>query len=99
MVLKVTPPSAITRHEQMIVWAIMAGNESFPTQSILERPNTVSFNVETQIIKTPTGLDVFIGRVVMPLDDYSVLPAGSKPWLATQDIATGVPVPAYYSAN
>lgn len=99
MTQKVVPPSGITLHEQMVMWALMALDEACPTQAIQERPNLISFNSETQVIKTPSGQLVFIGRVVLPIDEYSTLPAGSKPWIAAQSIAQSTAIPAYYTAN
>ena len=100
MVLKASAvPSNITRQEQLIAWAIMALDESTPSQTVLERPNLVSFNTEYQIIKSPSGQQLFVGRVVLPMDELSALPAGAKPWIAMLDIPQAATINAYYTAN
>lgn len=70
-----------------------------PTQAMLERPNLLSFNVEWFITKTPDGVQIFVGRVVLPLDDVANVPAGSKPWIQARDIPQSAIIPAYYSTN
>ncbi|MBW4473263.1 MAG: hypothetical protein KME45_23245 [Stenomitos rutilans HA7619-LM2] len=99
MVAKVAQPSNIVRQEQAVMHAIMALDYSAPTQNILERSNLVSFNVEWQIIKTPDGTEAFVGRVVLPLDNISQLPAASKPWLQAQDLPQGANISAYFGSN
>jgi len=99
MTAVVTPPSLITKQEQLVMWAIMALDETSPQGAVLESGNLVSFYVQWQVSKTPEGKEVFIGRVVLPLENISALPTGSKPWLQALDLPQGATVPAYYGSN
>lgn len=99
MVAKATLPGAITTQEQLVMWSIMALDESNPKGAVLERPNLVSFYVEWQLVKSPDGQDLFVGRVVLPINGFSTLAAGSKPWLAAKELPQGAAISAYYSSN
>lgn len=92
-------PSNITTLEQTLVWAIMTGNECFPSQFFSERAGVSSWAVEAQISKSPDGKRFFVGRCVIPLAVDSGLPAGAKPWIAALEIPGGIVVPAYYTSN
>jgi hypothetical protein len=99
MTAVIATPSNITRQEQKVMNAIMALDFSQPKGAILERPNLVSFYAEWQMIKSPDGIEVFVGRVVLPLDNVSAIPAGAKPWIQAQDLPQAATIPAYYSTN
>lgn len=99
MTAVIATPSNCTRQEQKVMNAIMALDFATPTQSMLERPNLVSFNCEWFLTKTPDGVQIFVGRVVLPLDDVSAIPAGAKPWIQARDIPQSAIIPAYYSTN
>ncbi len=95
----IATPSNITRQEQKVMNSIMALDFSQPKNAILERPNLVSFYSEWQLIKSPDGVELFVGRVVLPLDNVAVIPANAKPWIQAQDLPQGATIPAYYSTN
>lgn len=99
MVAKVTQPSAIASQEQAVMHAIMALDIAAPNQAVLERPNLTSFNVEWQLIKSPDGTEVFIGRVVLPVASIDTLEPGAKLWLAAKPIPGAAAIPAYYGTN
>jgi hypothetical protein len=99
MSAKATPPTNIVLQEQLVMWAIIALDTSVPTQAVLERPNLTSFNCEWQLIKTPEGVEAFVGRVVLPLATIDELPAGSKFWLQAKNIPSSAAIAAYYSTN
>lgn len=92
-------PSAITTHEQFLVWAIMAGVEAFPIQAYTERPGLVSWACEYQEIKSPGDGQLIVGRFVLPLNPASELASGAKPWLQVAEVPQGVIIPAYYASN
>ena len=92
-------PSSITTHEQLMVWAILAGTEAFPVTAYTERPGLVSWACEYQEIRSPGDGQLIVGRFVLPLLDASALPSGSKPWLQVAEVPQGVVIPAYYSSN
>lgn len=99
MTAVIATPDLITRQEQKAMNAIMSLDFACPTQTMLERPNLLSFNCEWFITKTPDGIQIFVGRLVLPLDDVSAVPAGSKPWIQARDIPQSAIIPAYYSTN
>jgi hypothetical protein len=99
VVAKVNLPSSITTQEQLSIWSIMALTESAPAQFLQERPGILSWYSEYQTVRSPNGQLLFVGRIVIPLQEASALPSGAKPWLQADVIPQGATIPAYYAAN
>jgi hypothetical protein len=94
-----TIPAAITTQEQLVMWAIMALEESVPSLSYLERPGVTSWADEWQKVKGGDGREYFVGRVVIPLNELSSIPAGGKVWLQAAEHPGAAVIPAYYASN
>lgn len=98
MVAKVTPPSAISTHEQMGMWWIMAMEESAPRAATNERPNVVQFAYEWEVYKSPAGLLLFTGRMTLELDKTIYENGTAKPWMAAKEtsVTPASPIAAYF---
>lgn len=92
-------PSSITTQEQLLIWAIMAGTESFSQTAFAERPGLTSWACEWQVVKSPGDSQLFVGRVVIPMLPTSEVAANSKPWLGASTVPQAAVISSYYSSN
>lgn len=99
MVAAVTRPSSIAIHEQTVMWAIMAMEESAPRAAMNERPNVINFQFEWEVYKNPAGLYLFTGRATMELDRALYEGGAVKPWMAAKETSATptAPIAAYFT--